>query len=123
MTLPASGDGNFSFSKNGKLGLRFEGSIRSFNLNSSFEGKDQYVRRSNNELSGYLQWNIKGVNFQFQVGTSIGRNYRTYEKGDEVDLTVSFFKFGKFDQQLNKDFSDGMFYKATLLYQLNIESK
>ena len=123
MTLPASADGNYSFSKNGKIGLRFDGAIRSFNLNSSFEGKDQYVRRSNNELSGYLQWNMKGVNLQFQVGSSIGRNYRTYEKSDEVDLTVSFFKFGSFDQQLNEDFSDGMFFKTTLLYQLNLRNK
>ena len=123
ITLPASADGNFSISKNGKIGLRFDGAIRSFNLNSSFEGKNQYVRRSNNELSGYLQWNMKGVNFQFQVGTTIGRNYRTYEENDQMDLTVSFFKFGDFDQQLNQDFSDGIFFKATVLYQLNLEGK
>ncbi len=123
ITLPASADGNYSISKNGKIGLRFDGAIRSFNLNSSFEGKDQYVRRSNNELSGYLQWNMKGVNFQFQVGTTIGRSYRTYEENDQVDLTVSFLKFGSFDQQLNEDFSDGIFFKTTILYQLNLASK
>lgn len=120
ITLPASADGNFSISKNGKIGLRFDGAIRSFNLNTSFEGKAQYVRRSNNELSGYLQWNMKGVNFQFQVGTTIGRNYRTYEESDQMDLTVSFLKFGDFDQQLNQDFSDGLFFKTSIFYQLNL---
>ena len=120
LILPSSGDLNYKITENGKVGLRFEGSVKSFNLNDHFEGKNHFVRRSNNEISSYLNWKWDNVNFLFQLGYSIGRSYRTYEKGDKVDLTISFITLGKYDKQLNKDFSDGLFLKASVIYQIKI---
>ncbi len=117
--LPSMVDLNYRLVAALKVGLRFNGMIKSFNLNTQFNGMQQYLARANNELGGYLAWSFGKVHLVGMVGHSIGRSYRTYARDDQIDLGLSALQLGDDRTQLNTDFEDGLMYKFSVLYRLN----
>ena len=59
-----------------------------------------------------------GLNFQLGFGRSIGRSYRIYN--EKVSLGLPLFNFGDSRTQLNADFSDSWFFKATVFYRFGL---
>lgn len=116
--LPSMVDLNYQLAPALKFGLRFNGMVKSFNLNTAFNGMPQYLARVNNELGGYLGWSFGKIHLVALLGHSVGRNYRTYARGDQINLGISALKLGDDRTQLNADFKDGMLYKFSILYRM-----
>jgi len=118
--LPLSVDLNYSITKAFRVGLNFNGQVRSYNLNNTPASEDnQYLAKSANDVYGYLQYGTKkGINFQLGIGHSVGRSYRIYD--EKVSLGVPLAYFGDDRRQLNDDFSDGWLIKASVFYRLEL---
>jgi hypothetical protein len=120
--LPRTVDINYQIVAPLKLGLRFDGYIKSFNLNDQFQGKAQYLVQSNNEVGFYLGWSLGRIDLLGMLGHSIGRNYRTYEQGDELGAAIFAIKLGDDRTQLNTDFKDGLVFKTSLIYRFDLDN-
>ncbi len=121
LSLPLAADANYQLNDSFRVGMRFNGFIKSFNLNEAGNGLPQYITKANNEIGAYLQWTRGNVHVFGLVGRSIGRSYRAYETDDKLDFAISILKLGDDRRQLNTDFEDGFVFKTSLLYRLNID--
>lgn len=121
--LPSMVDINYRLDQSVRLGLRFNGSIKSFNLNSTFNGMDQYLAKTNNEIGAYIGWALGRVHLIGTVGHAVGRNYRSYAQGDQLGLAISLIKLNDERRQLNTDIKDGWVFKLTALYRLTLKDK
>lgn len=119
--LPLSVDLNYSMTKSFRVGLNFNGQVRSYNLNES-QSKDRntYLAKSTNEVLTYVQYGTKkGYNFQLGVGHSLARSYRVFD--EKVTMGMPLVYFGDDRRQKNTDFSDGWIIKASVFYRLRFE--
>lgn len=118
--LPLSVDLNYKLTKRIRTGINFKGQVRSYNLNDSFSvDPDRYLSRSTNELTTYIQYEMKnGFNVQVGVGHSFARSYRIYDEG--VSFGVPLCYFGDERKQHNADFSDGWIFNASVVYRLKL---
>lgn len=116
LLLPINADINRSIHSNLSIGANFTGFVKSYHLNPT----DQHLIKANNELSGYLKINMKGINLKILSGTSIGRSLRIYDNEDKVPLRISAINFGDDRTQLNNDFKDGWFLRVILFYRFKI---
>lgn len=121
--IPTTVDISYRVVNSLKVGLRFNGFIKSFNLNDSFNGLQQYLSKSNNEIGGYIGWVQGRVNLLAMVGHSMGRSYRTYEQGDRLGLAISAIKLGDDRTPLNTDFNNGLVFKISILYRFELDNK
>lgn len=121
--IPRSADINYHLTRSLRLGLRFNGSIKSFNLNEAFHGIAQYVSTVNTEIGAYLGWALGRINLIGGLGYTLGRNYRTYAQDDQIDLAISVIKLGDNRTQLNSDFKDGPVFRLAAVYRLALEGK
>lgn len=119
--LPLSVDINYKILKNTRMGLQFQGQVRSYNMNSTIgNNRDVYVVKSTNDLYANVQYEIKnGFNIQLGVGRSLGRSYRMYNEKVSFGMPLSYF--GDNRTQLNTDFSDGWLIKLTAFYRLKLK--
>ena len=117
LTLPLLADVNFSISPIAKVGMKFNGIVKSYHLNGQ---TDDYVVKANNELGTYVQLAKGPFNFQVVAGTSIGRSIRTYGDGERIDMAISALKVGDERVQRNADFNDGPFIKSAIFYRFTI---
>ena len=123
INLPIAADANYAFNDWFRVGMNFFAFVRTYHLNEPYQGNpDNYLAKTTNEVFGYLQFEFK-KNFvlQTKVGYSIARNYRVYDIKDQVTWGFSAFKFGDDRKQLNADFSDGLLFRAKLIYRYHIE--
>lgn len=119
-TLPIWADMNFRFNKFLTAGTNFSAFVRSYYLSEN----NAYLVKKTNEVFGYLQFNLtKSILLQTKVGYSVGRSYRAYDEDEQVDLGLSAFRFGDNRTQINPDFSDGVIYRARLIYRYNLNKK
>lgn len=118
--LPLSVDLNYKALNNFKIGINFQGQVRSYNLNDSFgTGAQEYLSRSTNEIATYLRYEMNsGISFQTGVGHSFARSYQVYNSG--VSLGMPLHYFGDDRKQLNNDFSDGWVFNVSLSYRLKL---
>ncbi|MDH4092994.1 MAG: DUF6268 family outer membrane beta-barrel protein [Cyclobacteriaceae bacterium] len=123
IVLPISLDINYALAKTFRVGFKFSGFQKSFHLNGSAGGTDEYLTKANNELGTYLGWNYGRINIMAMIGHSIGRHYRTYAIDDKLKFAISVIKIGDERTQLNTDFKDGMVFKTTLLYRYPVDQK
>ena len=123
INLPMNSDISYRLSKNIKIGTRYEGLIKSFNFNSPYLSKDVYLAKSHNEGGLYLQAALGPVQARIFGGLSVGRSYRVYENGDEISWALTALKFGDNRTQLNTDFSNGLLFKASLIYRIDLTKK
>lgn len=116
-TLPIWADINYSINKKFSVGTTFSAFVRSYYLGED----DSYLVKKNNELFGYLQYNLtKSVLLQAKVGHSIGRSFRAYSEDEKVDVGVSAFRFGDDREQLNPDFKDGLVFNFRMIYRFDL---
>ena len=121
--LPATVDVGYKLGNSLKTGLRFNGFIKSFNLNEEVDGMSQYLAKANNEVGIYLGYTFGKINVIVMGGRSIGRTYRTFENGDKMNFALSAIKIGDERTQLNSDFKDGLVLKTSLIYRFPIDNK
>ena len=114
LMLPISGDINYQMTPALKTGIRFNGFIKSYNLNGH---QDDYLVKANNEIGPYFQANKGSFVWQITGGLAIGRSIRTYGQNDRMDLAISALKIGDDRVQRNVDFQDGCFLKTAILYR------
>ena len=119
--LPLSVDLNYSMTNSFRVGLNFNGQVRSYNLNDSQPNdRNAYLTKSTNEVMTYAQYSTKkGINFQLGVGHSIARSYRVFD--EKVTMGMPLVYFGDDRRQRNTDFSDGWLIKASVFYRLNFK--
>lgn len=119
LTLPIWADINYKLNNWLTSGVNFSAFVRSYYLGNS----NAYVVKRNNELFGYLQFNLKqSLIFQTKIGYSIGRSFRVYNDDDKVDVGVSAFRFGDDRQQLNTDFEDGLVFNFRFIYRFSLSN-
>lgn len=123
-TLPLNADFNYSFNPKTRVGFRYDGLIKSFNLNSNNNGINEYVAKANNEIGLYLQKGFGPIHLRLFSGISVGRSLRTYQDNEKNKFTVTVFRFGDNRTQLNTDFANGFILKGGFIYRFKIpESK
>jgi hypothetical protein len=87
--LPINAEINRQFGAHLKIGARFDGINKSYNLNDC---TNQYFEKMNNELGILARLMFGNFHFQFFGGHSLGRSFRTYAYGDRFDLAISAIK-------------------------------
>lgn len=120
--LPITADLNYKMKDWVRVGMNFSAFVRTYHLNEPYDGNpDNYLTKTTNEIFGYLQFDLsKSLILQTKVGYSIGRNYRVYDIKDRITWGLSAFKFGDDRDQLNPDFSDGLIFRAKLIYRYHL---
>lgn len=120
--LPISADINYKMNDRVRVGMNFLAFVRTYHLNEPYDGNpNNYLTKTTNEIFGYLQFDVtKSLILQTKVGYSIGRNYRVYDIEDRITWGMSAFKFGDDRDQLNPDFSDGLIFRAKLIYRYHL---
>lgn len=114
LLLPIRGDINRRIHENVRLGIQYNGFVRSYELDGN------YLEKANNELAAYVQFNFKGVNLQILGGSSIGRKFRVYQNNEKVDFGLTAIRFGDDRNQLNTDFKDGLYLRSVLSYRFMV---
>ncbi|MAZ38155.1 MAG: hypothetical protein CL842_11950 [Crocinitomicaceae bacterium] len=130
-TLPVWADMNYTWKSWFTTGLNFQSFVRSFyapnyysNYGSNSGSPDHYMVKASNETFLYTQFNIKrSFIIQTKVGHSIGRSFRHYNDGDNVDWGFSAFRFGDNRTQLNPDLKDGLIFQIRLIYRYWIKEE
>ena len=125
VALPSSVDINYRLSDLMTSGINFTGQIKTYRL-AALETIPNagYVRKSSNEISGYLKFDFsKNIILYARLGYTVGRAYRIYADNDKISMAISFIKIGKFDQQLNSNFSNGLIYQVILGYRVFTNQK
>jgi hypothetical protein len=133
LTIPVSAKATYSVNQSWSLGADFQAIVKSFNLHRAFfynpnqmgqKPNGEYLHQATNEISAFISHEFKpGIILKGQVGYSIGRSYRIYDNSDKIDFGISAFKFGDNRNQLNSDFTDGMVFRAQLIYRLYLDDK
>jgi hypothetical protein len=120
--LPIAADLNYKIKDWVRVGMNFSAFVRTYHLNEPYDGNpDNYLTKTTNEIFGYLQFHVtKSLILQTKLGYSIGRNYRVYDIKDRITWGMSAFKFGDDRDQLNADFSDGLIFRAKLIYRYHL---
>ncbi len=123
LLIPRIVDINYRVTPLFRLGLRCNGSIRSFQLNEHLNGIPQYLSAAGNDIGVYMGWSLGRIYFVGTLSRSVGRHYRSYAQGDQIDLGISLLKLGDDRRQLNYDFKDGLVFKIAILYRLELEEQ
>jgi len=118
---PLALDLNYSFTNSARIGLNFNGQIRTYDLSvPGGSESDRYLQKASNDLYAYFQYEMKnGLNFQVSIGRAIGRSYRIYN--EKISFALPLAKFGDDRTQLNNDFSDSWIFKVGVFYRYKYE--
>jgi hypothetical protein len=113
--LPLNADINYSLGKYFKIGGRFQGINKSFNLHRP---NNTYVERSYNEAGAYAQLALGKVNFMLFGGHSFLRSYKVFVAGDKMDLSITALRFGGERTPLNDSFGNAFLCKAAIFVRI-----
>lgn len=117
VTLPLAFDYNYDLKDRLKVGIRFNGIVKSYLIDGSTQ---TYLAKANNEIAPYFQVAFGPIHWQLAGGIAIGRSFRHYNEGDQLDFAVSALKIGDERTQLNTDFEDGLFLKTGIIYRFEL---
>ncbi len=128
-TLPVWADMNYTWKPWLTTGFNFQSFVRTFdapNYITNWRGKptDQYMVKASNEIYLYTQFNIKrSFLIQTKIGQSIGRKFKHYNYGDNVDWGFSAFRFGDSRAQLNPNLKDGLVFQVRFIYRFWLDEE
>jgi len=128
-TLPVWADMNYTWKPWFTTGFNFQSFVRSYyapNYYSNFGVKptNQYMVKASNEIYLYTQFNIKrSFLIQAKIGQSIGRKFKHYNYGDNVDWGFSAFRFGDSRTQLNPNLKDGIVFQVRFIYRFWLDEE
>lgn len=129
-TLPVWADMNYTWKPWFTTGFNFQSFVRTFdapNYISDYNGgkpTNQYMVKASNEIYLYTQFNIKrSFLIQAKIGQSIGRKFKHYNYGDNVDWGFSAFRFGDSRTQLNPNLKDGIVFQVRFIYRFWLDEE
>lgn len=122
LTLPITGDFNYTISTKATLGMNFDGLGTTYNLHAPiYSANKEYVVKTSNELFTYVRFQLsKSIYLKTKLGYAITRSYKVFDANDKIDLGLSAFYFGDNRTQLNQNFATGAIFKAELLYRFHL---
>lgn len=117
--LPQNMDINYKLNPNIFFGLKFNGKMNSYALESNTFGLNQntYLNANENQLGTYLDYNYKNFHFSIFGGYSFMSSYKIYSDLDRTDLSLFMLKFGDNRYQLNDDLKNGFVIKSSVYYR------
>ena len=117
--LPQNMDVNYKVNPNIFIGLKFNGKMNSYALESNAFGLNQntYLSANENQLGTYLDYNYKNFNFSIFGGYSFMSSYKIYSDLDRTNLSLFMLKFGDNRYQLNDDLKNGFVIKSSVYYR------
>lgn len=119
--FPIFGKLNYQASSRLGVGLSLFGLITSFQLGEEAYGGD-YIERKSVDLSLYGRYRLAGnLHFETRFGYALGRSYRQFAEGDELDFRITVASFGDDRTQKNIDFDPGPLVDFRLVYNLPLE--
>lgn len=119
--LPVFGKLNYQAHPRLGMGLSLFGLITSFQLGDPVYNGD-YIERKSVDLSLYGRYRLAGnLHFEARFGYALGRSYRQFNEGDEVDFRITIASFGDDRTQQNVDFSAGPILDIRLVYNLPLD--
>lgn len=123
LMLPLQADINYKISSNIRLGLNYNGQIRTYHLsNTKPLNYNTYLSRTNNELCAYIRMGVtKTLNIQAKAGYSLGRSYRVYNENDKVNFALPLLYFNDNRKQLNTDFENGIIFQFQMFYRFDVK--
>lgn len=97
------------------------GLITSFQMGNP-DFSDSYIERKSIDLSLFARYQLFG-NFYAEprVGYAVGRSYRQFATGDQMDYRVAIVAVGDDRIQQNKDFKPGMIFDLRFVYNLPLD--
>ena len=117
--LPQNMDVNYKVNPNIFIGLKFNGKMNSYALESNVFGLNQntYLSANENQLGTYLDYNHKNFHFSIFGGYSFMSSYKIYSDLDRTNLSLFMLKFGDNRYQLNDDLKNGFVIKSSVYYR------
>ena len=117
--LPQNMDVNYKVNPNIFIGLKFNGKMNSYALESNAFGLNQntYLSANENQLGTYLDYNYKNFHFSIFGGYSFMSSYKIYSDLDRTNLSLFMLKFGDNGYQLNDDLKNGFVIKSSVYYR------
>lgn len=117
--LPQNMDVNYKVNPNIFIGLKFNGKMNSYALESNVFGLNQntYLSANENQLGTYLDYNYKNFHFSIFGGYSFMSSYKIYSDLDRTNLSLFMLKFGDNRYQLNDDLKNGFVIKSSVYYR------
>ena len=117
--LPQNMDVNYKVNPNIFIGLKFNGKMNSYALESNVFGLNQntYLSANENQLGTYLDYNYKNFHFSIFGGYSFMSSYKIYSDLDRTNLSLFMLKFGDNRYQLNNDLKNGFVIKSSVYYR------
>lgn len=117
--LPQNMDVNYKVNPNIFIGLKFNGKMNSYALESNAFSLNQntYLSANENQLGTYLDYNYKNFHFSIFGGYSFMSSYKIYSDLDRTNLSLFMLKFGDNRYQLNDDLKNGFVIKSSVYYR------
>lgn len=119
--LPATGTLSFQQNENWYIGADFLGVFQTYRQpgDGAF-----YLQRAVNLMSVFSDFYItKNIVFNAELGFLLGSGYKLFEEGDKIDWALNLVKFGDDRTELDRIKTDGLVFKAGLVFRFNIENK
>ena len=107
---PLAANYQYQLTRGWNMGLDFRGIIKSYQLRGM-----EYLTKANNEIGVVSNLQAGKILFRTIIGSTIGRNFRTYNDHDQLDFGISAIKIGDERVQTNQDISNGLFIKSSLI--------
>jgi len=116
---------NYSIRPKVTVGINWRATVKSYNLHrvtGLTPFSNNYMHHLSNEVATHVGYEpIKGLIVRGMAGVSLGRSFRVYENDDKIDFGLSLFRFGDDRVPLNRDFENGLFYRAELAYRVYLD--
>jgi hypothetical protein len=123
LMLPIQADASYEIAKSVRLGLNYNGQVRSYHFNEAAKSTSpMYLQKISNELYAYLKWQLnKNISVSARVGQSLGRKYKVFEEGEKVSFGMPLLYFGDQRKQLNTNFKDGQLYQLIISFRVPVK--
>ena len=117
--FPQNIDINYKLKPNIFFGLKFNGKMNSYALESNTLDLNQstYLSVNENQIGSYLDYNYKNFHLNLFGGYSFMSSYKVFSDQDRTDLSLFMLKFGDNRNQLNDDFKNGFVIKGSVYYR------
>tara|TARA_B100000575_G_scaffold294267_1_gene309091 strand:- start:3002 stop:3862 length:861 start_codon:yes stop_codon:yes gene_type:complete len=117
--FPQNIDINYKLNPNIFFGLKFNGKMNSYALESNTLDlvQNTYLSVNENQIGTYLDYNYKNFHINFFGGYSFMSSYKIFSDLDRTDFSLFMLKFGDNRNQLNNDLKNGFVIKSSMYYR------
>ncbi len=117
--FPQNIDINYKLKPKIFFGLKFNGKMNSYALESNTLDLNQntYLSVNENQIGTYLDYNYKNFHLNFFGGYSFMSSYKIFSDQDRTDFSLFMLRFGDNRNQLNDNFKNGFVIKSSVYYR------